>query len=179
MKENNIKIIDEVNFTGKAIGKVEIGDPYYFENNEGLHLTASKNCAKTGKKTYACIRSIDEPYEFDGKTYISKQIKSIISCLDENAKVIHEAHTKSMYIPALLKKETELGCDTACFDITFDKKVIEIRTLSDGYYGMFFDYGQKGWVFESNITQDALSLKDMENNIRYLLKDEKEQKKDR
>lgn len=172
------KTLKEKRFTVKPFRNVRIGDPYYFKEmingstNKSLK-TITCNFDKipvTKRIAGARIQEIEYDYSDEGENlkYTSIELMFFTSKKEEFCEKIIETELSGSYYPNHIKKQYELGCDTARFEIQIDENYDVIHTGSDGYYGYAHHYkNNDAFVFCVTFDGGLFSWEDVERYVAY------------
>lgn len=147
----------------EAPKKLIIGDPWYFENNEGDELVCVWKRIMYTDDVKAVVRVFEE--EYNGFVY---HIVRIYAMAEKALSSILKAEANNEYEftffdgSEIKYKPITLGCDTARFEIETDKGYAEIHTGADGYYGTAIKYKHKmGIQVELNVDSDVCDWKEI------------------
>lgn len=140
--EKNKKTVNRKKFSIKPFKKIVIGDPSYFDElDNGSENKYLKDITCNFNTTCCNVGSVIIT-ENTSDLYFGNDAKPIKSCevlvdfyLASSEKQLDIYENGKWFGKETLKKEYELGCDTACFEMTIDNEYDEFRTGSDGYYG--------------------------------------------
>lgn len=139
------EILSAEEFSIKPFSSIKIGDPLYFESQDanGLRFTIDfPKIPVSNREAGIYLERANETY--DGfkinsiKVVLWTQKKDFI--MQSSNKSLAEIHKSEAYVPALVKKETVLGCDSAQFMIEANDDIMNIDTGADGEYGRAFHY---------------------------------------
>lgn len=176
MNKNVEKILNEVKAEVKMPSKMYIGDPMYFDhyadNKTRLNqLTYIKGFR--GKSSWlgsVKLTETEESYEFGGKTHYYTSINFMI-CFAPNQKLlnIYEGNMKFNYQK---EKSVEIGVDSATYVFGFNKNEIEVRTMSDGGFGLvteFYNSSKLEGVMIQLNTGEHGTFEQIKKELEYLL----------
>jgi hypothetical protein len=172
------KVVKEKIFSVKPFSYVRIGDPMYFEQmqegdkNKALReLTCTfEKIPKTNREAKVRIREIVSDFKDEGKPYCFTQYEMLFYTARKTplASKIIEAELDGKYYPDLIKRESELGCDTARFEMTINENWDEIHTGADGFFGMLHHYkNNEAYVFSIMLDEDMTSWEEVEQYVQY------------
>lgn len=176
-----MQTIREEKFKIKASKKIIIGDPMYLEDIKAGKDTGCEKELVLIKKNFpkqmeweCYVREIKNSFDYAGKQVeyftINILLVGVKAELSDSSKhIIKDMFEKGMYYPHLLKKNGELGCDTARFVIETDNNFCEIHTGADGGYGGYLLYkNDDACRIELNVDADVLSFEDAVTTFKSL-----------
>lgn len=136
------KIIREEIINVKGTTRLTVGDPMYLQNiangtdngcEKKLVFDGNISAAPLGRMQIRQTHIEEDGLAFDTIEVIIFQAK--------DSKIL-DLYQSGRYYPSMLKKDIDLGCDTARFTITTKFGYDEFHTGADGYYGHMFWYKQ-------------------------------------
>lgn len=140
--EKNRKTVNKKRFSIKPFKKIMIGDPSYFEEMEQGSTNKFLKEITCDFKTTTCkvgsvvIKEETSSLYFDNnsKPMINREINvDFYLASDERQLSIYE--NGKWFGKDTLKKNYDLACDTARFEMIIDNEYDEFMTGADGYYG--------------------------------------------
>ena len=180
--KNNIKVLQEEIIKIKAPTKLIIGDPSYLdaieENNDVgcmKKLCLIKNKLPGTMNAEIIIKEVEDEwlgYKFKS-IYID--IIAVSNKIDINKQNNHlEIFKSNRFYPSLVSKQFDLGCDTACFEMTTNKGYYEFKTGADGSYGNYTIY-KNNLAYHITLALDAdlFDFDEIVDIMKYLFKEEK------
>ena len=173
--ENKIMILKEKTYEVKGTTKLRIGDPMYFEDiaagstNKYLkEITFNGNisAAPLGRIKIQEIREMDEKFTF---TYI---LVSIVQGMNNQ---MLDVYINGKYYPSKVKKQYELGCDTAQFEMATKYGYDLFRTGADGFYGNLIVNKQHfGMILSLDFDTDLFTFDEIEKRMLKLFPERRE-----
>ena len=156
----------------KPFRHITVGDPWYMENERycdrtDLVFDETARCCNVGAVVVSRIYDRDEEYDFD----CSSIRFSIILAKDERQLNVY---LEDRRYRNTVKKEMELGCDTAQFEISVVNKKGECRSLdfdtgADGFFGYAAKYKEYyGMRIDLEIDEDMTTFDQVVDNMSYL-----------
>lgn len=148
--------------------KLCVGDPYYLINIKNgtdkgrmkdLVFDGSISAAKYGKMQIALRHYyyFDSDIEFDMIT---------VTIVQGSVERMLDVYLEGKYFKDTLKEQKELGCDTACFEITTKFGFDNFHTGADGYYGTLCKYKQHyGMMLDLSFYADLFSFDEIEERM--------------
>jgi len=176
MKSNEEKILNEVKVEVKMPTKMYIGDPMYFDhyadNKTRLNqLTYVKGFR--GKSSWlgsVKVTEVESSYEIAGKTHSYSEVYFMI-CFAPNQKLLN-LYEENMKFNYQKEKSVEIGVDSATYVFGFNKNEMEVRTMSDGGFGMVSEFYNcsklEGIVIELN-TGEHGTFEEIKQELESLL----------
>ena len=147
------KIIKEEIIDVKGTTKLIVGDPMYLDRiadsiddgaEKKLVFDGNISAAPLGKLRIRQLHIIEEGLEFD----------------------TIEVNVADKYYPDAVKKDMELGCDTARFTIETKFGYDEFHTGADGYYGHMSQYKQYyGMRLDLSFDADLFDFDDVKERM--------------
>lgn len=190
---NGVTILSTKTYEAKVPKKLLIADNYYLEEideiNEKLkNATAEekKNLNKKKRNLNNLICDISIP-RAKRKMYVDimdvmvdsemGQFPSIITRIYvtpiAHREQILKVYRNDKYYSDTLKKDKELGCDTASFIMFNGNDSIEFDTGADGYYGRALIFKDEfGANIELSFDKDMFTLDDVISKVMYILPEE-------
>lgn len=168
------EILDEKEYEIKPFKRLTVGDPCYFEENAGLHLTIDETLPSfKSRKTGVVLQKVKTTYiaNYDNKEHSYVSDLAIIYNISPYCKLYIDAHKKGEYMADLRESgTTQLGCDTASFDITVDERSDNICTGADGYYGTYFKYPHnRACILELELDDSYVGMDRLKSVLGYVL----------
>lgn len=163
------KIMERKVFKIKPFKTLKVGDPSYFEEMEESSNNKHLKDLTCDIKTRCCkIGSLMiEKKEITQDNFSFEEI-DITVCLAENQKQLY-TYEAGRYFKDTLKKEYELGCDTAKFEINVDDRYSLIDTYADGYYGQLLHFKQGyGLILSLSLDADMYKFDEVVKRFSYL-----------
>ena len=172
-------VINEKRFTVKPFKSVRIGDPMYFDEIAAgsPNKTLKKLTCDFGKIPFSNrtagvrVRQIAYDYNDEG-TDITVMGTEMVFYSVKNTPLgskIADVELRGEYMPTIIKDKYELGCDTACFEISVDGNDTTMHTGADGYYGYAHHYkNNDAYVFSIFLDEDAMTYSQMVEYVSYL-----------
>ena len=176
----------------KPFKEISVGDPMYFEdldaeeripgtiskkmkkNLENLTLDTKTSCCKQG---IVAISEIEEDLGYGDERYSYIIMDVALSCKGtfQAAEKDFLVYLTDRHYVNSVKKEHELGCDGARFEICVDGRFDEVQTGADGFYGYAAELKQySGFQMSLTFDSDLFSVEDVENLASYwFVKDER------
>lgn len=171
-------------FNVKTPIKLIIGDPMYLEAIENKtdrgcekEITFIRKQMPANVETTIIVKEVEDICNFDGKeiafSVINVNIIGISNRYNEDSKArILDAFINGQYYPSLLKKQGELGCDTACFVMETNLGYEEFHTGADGYYGCYMLYKDSlAYNIELSLSTDMFDFDNVVKTMKYLFKE--------
>ena len=172
---NKIMILKEKTYEVKGTTKLRIGDPMYFEDiaagstNKYLkEITFNGNisAAPLGRIKIQEVREVDEKFTF---TYI---LVSIVQGMNNQ---MLDVYINGKYYPSKVKKQYELGCDTAQFEMATKYGYDLFHTGADGFYGNLIVNKQHfGMILSLDFDTDLFTFDEIEKRMLKLFPERKE-----
>ncbi len=154
------KIIRQEIIPVKGTTKLYISDPWYKDDNN-LNFNGNITAAPLGAIK---IERISEDCEFNGKTLTIDSVRALI--VQGNSQDIVDTYLRGEYYPAAVKKDIDLGCDTARFEIETKYGYDEFHTGADGYYGhLIVNKKNYGMILELNLDADLLDYDEVKERL--------------
>ena len=157
-----------------------IGDPMYFEAIGNGMDKREKECTFIRKRmskkveTTIVVREEEDSCEVGGKKHnYTSIIVNIIgtpdNLLQETKDRFIEIFTNNQYHPKLLKKDGQLGCDTASFVIETNLGIEEFHTGADGCYGHYLIYKDNlTYKIELSLNTNLFDFDQVVKTMKYL-----------
>lgn len=146
--------------------KLCVGDPYYLISIKNgtdkgcmkdLVFDGSISAAKNGKIRIALRHYSENDIEFDMIT---------VTIVQGSVERMLDVYLEGKYFKDTLKEQKELGCDTACFEITTKFGFDNFDTGADGYYGTLCKYKQHyGMMLDLSFDADLYSFDEIEERM--------------
>lgn len=162
------RIKKQENFIIKPFREILVTDPMYLQGeNEDLVFQEKPRCCNTG-----CI-VVKEIEDYDKEFDLSYSYYRISILLAKDEKQL-DVYINDQYYKNTIKKQEELGCDTACFmigvwDKKGDYKELEFDTGGDGFYGQAIKYKEYyGMRIDLEIDDDMTTFDELESKLSYL-----------
>ena len=162
------KIKRQENFIIKPFREILVTDPMYLQGeNEDLAFQEKPRCCNTGCIIVKEIEDYDKDDDFSYGYYRF----SILFAKDEKQLDVYK---EDKYYKNTIKRQEELGCDTACFMIgVWDKKgqyhEMEFDTGADGFYGTAIKYKEYyGMRIDIDIDKDMTTYDELVDKLSYL-----------
>lgn len=156
MEKENITKQEEFDISMPT--SIVIGDPSYFEQNIGQHLTYVKRFR--GRNDWLGKLFIREKkYEFEWETFYNIEAHIILA----PDKTFLELYSNNQHYTRQKIKEHELGVDTAEYIVEINNEnFINIDTGSDGYIGQVNEFYTGSKLEGITIDLIGLGMKDFE-----------------
>lgn len=149
----------------KPIKQVKIGDPYYFEmmeKNKEKYLKDVTCDFKTSACKVSAISVEHKGFDWD-------EIEVLLVTAADTQKVDTYLEGK-WYGEDSCKKEYELGCDTASFEITINGNYDYFNTGSDGYYAHVYQLKQYyGTIINLNFDASLFDFEEIKKRMIALM----------
>ena len=169
------KIIRESVHSIKPFKHIRIGDPFYFEKIEQkgdkpnrytkLVCDTKTSCCKVGA---VIIKEVEITDEMLPDPFININVDIFLAKDEEQLEIYKSGR---WYGEDTQKRDYELGCDTARFEIEVDGRYDEVHTGADGYYGFVKEMKQYfGFMAGLTFDGDLFSFEEVENLMNYLFK---------
>ena len=132
---DKITVLKEKTYEVKGTTKLRIGDPMYFEEiAAGSDNKYLKEITFNGNISAAPLgrMKIQEVRETDGKFTFTYILVSIVQGINNQ---MLDVYINGRYYPTKVKKQYELGCDTAQFEMATKYGYDLFHTGADGFYG--------------------------------------------
>lgn len=146
---------------------LQIGDPYYAEEN-----------GFSKEKLEKLVFSKQIPEGFHSSITVEEKdgYSEVMICIAPSEKILG-IYQREKYLQMSECTTFDLGCDTACFQISDETDGIIINTLSDGYFGNTLSFSVNGKDFGHIIylwvDNSALNAEEFLEKIKYIFKEEK------
>lgn len=179
------------------VKSIYIGDPFY-EEEKDLTFSAKvpeqfaaeaiygteKRIDQSGYSAVVSLKETEHFYNGIGFSFIKAAVIIFPSFMAKPSPwtpLYHNLVTtylQGRYMPAATTRHIELGCDTACFEISTThhnkKQPIDctFNTGADGYYGYALKYKKRagdGLAFDFTVSSDCMSFEEVEAQLRMLL----------
>lgn len=158
----------------KGTTKLTIGDPMYLDaiaNNtctgDEKHLVFDGNisAAPMGKMKLQKIHGKENGIEYDMIN---------VTVFQAARPPIMNTYLKDMHYPDAIKKDIDLGCDTASFTIETKYGYDEFHTGADGFYGHIYQYKQYyGMKLELSFDEDLFDFDEIKRRMLALFPESK------
>ena len=166
------KIIREELIPIKGTTKLWIGDPWYvgMKNEKDIVFNSNISSAPFG---ILRLRELEVEYGDLEGTYTDYVVDIWQSSNSERLRV----YLDGKYYNNTLKKEMELGCDTASFDLKTKYGSDHFETGADGYYGYIKQYKQYyGMHLELSFCGDMFEYDELKDRLLKLFPEDKKNK---
>ena len=172
---NKITILKEKTYEVKGTTKLRIGDPMYFEDMSAgstnkylkeITFNGNISAAPLGRIKIQEVREVDEKFTF---TYI---LVSIVQGMNNQ---MLDVYINGKYYPSKVKKQYELGCDTAQFEMATKYGYDLFHTGADGFYGNLIVNKQHfGMILSLDFDTDLFTFDEIEKRMLKLFPERKE-----
>lgn len=164
------RVVSEEEYKLKPFSHLKCKDPYY--DDESAKWTIDESLY-SGSTRQAGI--VLQKVEFaDDETDIRFEMLKVIAyniAKGDYARELVDTHKDGHYAPSVLKKQVDLACDSASFDLTVDDRAIHMNTGADGFYGTYFHYTHnRACVLELMLDSDVVSLDRLRQDMGYVFK---------
>ena len=160
------KIIKEDIIDVKGTTKLIVGDPMYLDRiadgtddgaEKELVFDGNISAAPLGKLRIRQLHAIEEGLEFDTIE---------VNVFQASKPSLFNVYLADKYYPDAVKKDVELGCDTARFTIETKFGYDEFHTGADGYYGHMSQYKQYyGMRLDLSFDADLFDFDDVKERM--------------
>lgn len=160
------KIVKEEIIDIKGTTKLIVGDSMYLDriaNNtddgaeKELVFNGNISAAPLGKLRIRQLHIIEEGFEFDTIE---------VNVFQADKLSLLNVYLSDMYYPDTVKRDVELGCDTASFVIETKFGYDEFHTGADGYYGHMSQYKQHyGMRLDLSFDTDLFDFDDVKERM--------------
>ncbi len=168
-------VLKEKTYEVKGTTRLIIGDPMYFEEIEaGSTNKYLKEITFNGNISAAPLgrMKIQEIRETEGKLSFTYILVSIVQGINNQ---MLDTYISGRYYPTKVKKQYELGCDTAQFEITTKYGSDLFHTGADGFYGNLIVNKQHfGMILSLDFDTDLFTFKEIEKRMLNLFPERKE-----
>ncbi|WP_368263222.1 hypothetical protein [Clostridium disporicum] len=176
MTNNEEKVLNVLKTEVKMPTKIYIGDPMYFEHyadNKTRLNQLTYNKGYRGKSSWVGsvkLTEVEDSFEMAGKTHYYTSVYFMI-CFAPNQKLL-SLYEENMKFNYQKEKDVEIGVDSATYVFGFNKNEMEVRTMSDGGFGLVSEYYNdsklEGVVIQLN-TGEHGTFEDIKKELEYLL----------
>lgn len=168
----NENILREELIPIKGTTRLWVGDPWYapMQDNRNIVFNSSISAAPLGLLR---LREVEGVYEDLGMPYNDYVIDIWQASSSEKLRV----YLEGKYYKNTLKKEMDLGCDTACFEIGTKYASDQFKTGADGYFGHIKQYKQYyGMHLELSLCGDMFEYDELKNRLLKVFPEDKKNK---
>lgn len=159
----------------KGTTRLIIGDPMYFEEiNAGSTNKYLKEITFNGNISAAPLgrMKIQEVIETEGKFTLTYILVSIVQGINNQ---MLDTYINGRYYPTKVKKQYELGCDTAQFKMATKFNSDLFYTGADGFYGNLIVNKQHfGMILSLDFDTDLFTFEEIEKRMLNLFPIRKE-----
>ena len=172
---NKAVVLKEKMYEVKGTTRLIIGDPMYFEEIEaGSTNKYLKEITFNGNISAAPLgrMKIQEIRETEGKFSFTYILVSIVQGVNNQ---MLDVYMNGRYYPTKVKKQYELGCDTAQFEMTTKYGSDLFHTGADGFYGNLIVNKQHfGMILSLDFDTDLFTFEEIEKRMLKLFPERKE-----
>lgn len=131
------KVLSQVSKTITMPKNISIGDPLYFEEQDEAtlkSLTYSKDFSKFSNWVSSLsVIKYQDSFEFEGEDITYEQVEFFIY-LAPNEQLL-KIYKEGDVLRSQRQENIDIGVDTARYIVKVDDREVEIRTMSDGFFG--------------------------------------------
>ena len=172
---DKITVLKEKTYEVKGTTRFKIGDPMYFEDMAaGSTNKYLKEITFDGNISAAPLgrMKIQEIRETDGKFTFTYILVSIAQGINNQ---MLDVYINGRYYPTKVKKQYELGCDTAQFMMSTKYGYDLFHTGADGFYGNLIVNKQHfGMILSLDFDTDLFTFDEIEKRMLKLFPERKE-----